>query len=67
MTKKELLVILELVPDDYEIILEYTPEQDADYWGIDKYNISGLIDITDKKLRLEIKDEESEGRCGKKI
>ena len=61
MTKKELLVILELAPDDYEIILEYTPEQDADYWGIDKYNISGLIDITDKKLRLEIKDEESEG------
>ena len=61
MTKKELLVILELVPDDYEIILEYTPEQDVDYWGIDKYNISGLIDITDKKLRLEIKDEESEG------
>ena len=37
MTKKELLVILELVPDDYEIILEYTPEQDVDYWGIDKY------------------------------
>ena len=53
--------------NDYEIILEYTPEQDADYWGIDKYNISGLIDITDKKLRLEIKDEESEGRCEKKI
>ena len=61
MTKKELLVILELVPDDFEIILEYTPEQDVDYWGIDKYNISGLIDITDKKLRLKIKDEESEG------
>ena len=53
MTKKELLVILDQVSDDFEITLDHNTE--ANYWE-NRFKITGLLDIafSDKKVVLDI-------------
>lgn len=59
MTKKELLVILDQVPDDCEIELTNYINNGRDFYH-ETYRITELSDISysDKKLVLEIEEEE---------